>query len=130
MEQPPGALLGPYYSSCDEDNEGGPNWQYATPEILAEYNQAIREAAWRNDCLFVDVCAVQDGVHWTVHEDGVHANDLGHLLIANSIFQVLATNCSGLALETKNLERSGIPPWRDESVLKRTTEFGSNGSAR
>ena len=51
-----------------------------------------------------------------VHYDGVHANDLGHRLIAHEIFQTLAQNCSGLALRTKRLEETS-DRWRDESVL-------------
>ena len=51
-----------------------------------------------------------------VHHDGVHANDLGHLVVANKIFEVLAQHCSGLALHTQALEQSA-PRWRDESVL-------------
>ncbi len=38
--------------------------------------------------------------------------------MANKIFEVLASNCSGLTLETKHLEQH-IPPWRDESTLRR-----------
>ena len=52
-----------------------------------------------------------------VHDDGVHANDLGHRIIANEIFKVLAQHCSGLAIRTKQLEKTS-DRWRDESVLK------------
>jgi hypothetical protein len=34
------------------------------------------------------------------------------------VFEVLASNCSGLAKETQELENR-IPRWRDESVLQR-----------
>ena len=52
-----------------------------------------------------------------IHEDGVHANDLGHRIVAHSIFRVLAQNCSALAAKTKEAEKTS-PRWRDESVLK------------
>ena len=58
-----------------------------------------------------------DEAVWLVHHDGVHANDLGHLVVANKIFEVLAQNCSGLAKHTKEMEQQ-IPPWRDESMLR------------
>ena len=57
------------------------------------------------------------GAGWMVHYDGCHANDLGHRIVANRIFEVLAQNCSGLARWTKSQERA-IPRWRDESCLK------------
>lgn len=66
---------------------------------------------------FVDILAANGETGWLMHFDGVHANDLGHRIIANEVFKVLAQNCSGLAVHTKVLERVS-PRWRDESVLK------------
>jgi hypothetical protein len=54
---------------------------------------------------------------WLVHRDDIHATDLGHRVVANKIFEVLATNCSGLALETKEREKMSAP-WRDESTVQ------------
>ncbi len=68
-------------------------------------------------CLFVDLLAAYGDADWLVHHDGVHANDLGHRVVANKIFEVLAANCSGLSLATRKLEEE-IPPWRDESTLQ------------
>ena len=59
-----------------------------------------------------------------VHYDGVHANDLGHRLVAHTIFQTLAQHCSGLAIRTKRLEQTS-EPWRDESTLMR--DYGYEG---
>jgi len=66
---------------------------------------------------FLDLLGVYGEAPWLIHDDGVHANDLGHRLVANQIFAVLASNCSGLARETRELEQF-IPRWRDESVLQ------------
>ncbi len=70
-----------------------------------------------SDCLFVDLLASYREADWLAHHDGCHANDLGHRVVANKIFEVLASNCSGLALETKALEKQ-IAPWGDESTLR------------
>ena len=56
------------------------------------------------------------GAEWMVHYDGVHANDLGHLVVAHRIFEKLLQSCSGLSLHTRALERTA-PRWRDESTL-------------
>ena len=69
-------------------------------------------SAWSGDLL-----SAFGDADWMVHGDGVHANDLGHRVVANAVFQVLAANCSGLALETKEMEKN-IAPWRDESTLQ------------
>ncbi len=113
--QPLIVLPGPYYMT--DFTVGGSDWSHASVEVFRKYNAAIERLAERLDCLFVDLMAAYAGADWLVHHDGVHANDLGHRIVANRIFEVLAHNCSGLALETRELEKR-IPPWRDESTLQ------------
>jgi lysophospholipase L1-like esterase len=85
-------------------------------DVFATYNLVIEQVARETGCLFSDVYGSYGGRSWMVHYDGVHANDLGHRLIAHEIFQTLAQNCSGLAVRTKRLEETS-DRWRDESVL-------------
>ena len=108
-------LPGPYYMT--DFAVGTPTWGKGDLELFYEYNEAIRKLAERKECLFADLLASYRRADWLIHFDGVHANDLGHRIVANKIFEVLASNCSGLARETKVLEKS-IPRWRDESMLK------------
>jgi lysophospholipase L1-like esterase len=113
--QPLIVLLGPYYMS--DFTIGGKEWSHADLETFHRYNDATSRVAETCDCLFVDLLESYHSADWLVHHDGCHANDLGHRLVANKIFEVLASNCSGLALETRHLEKS-ILPWRDESTLQ------------
>ena len=108
-------LLGPYYMT--DFTLGGPRYSHGSLKIFHEYNDAIRSLAQEYGCLFVDLLEPYRRADWLVHHDGCHANDLGHRIVANKIFEVLASSCSGLAKETRALEDS-IPPWRDESTLK------------
>jgi len=112
--QPLIVLLGPYY--MNDFKLGGPQWSHGSLELFGQYNDAIRNVAEQCDCLFVNLLESYDQADWLVHFDGCHANDLGHRVVANKIFEVLASNCSALALETKALEKN-ILPWRDESTL-------------
>lgn len=114
--QPLIVLVGPYYMTDFE--LGGETWAHGSLEIFHQYNDAIRALAEETDCLFADLLETYGEADWLVHGDGVHANDLGHRLVANKIFEVLASNCSGLANETKLLEKQ-IAPWRDEATLQR-----------
>jgi len=109
-------LVGPYYMTGFD--KFGPHWNHATLKTFHQYNEAIAKVARAKDSLFVDLLATYGNASWLVHHDGVHANDLGHRLVANKIFEVLAANCSGLARETQELEKH-IPRWRDETVLQR-----------
>jgi lysophospholipase L1-like esterase len=107
-------LLGPYFMtafSC-----GGAPWSHGSIELFHAFNDLISAVARAKGCLFVGLLKAYGGAPWMVHQDGVHANDLSHLVVANKIFEILARNCSGLAKHTKAAEHD-IPPWRDESVL-------------
>lgn len=114
--QPLVVLLGPYYMTGFD--KFGPDWNHATLALFQQFNQAIADVAASQECLFVDLLSAYNNADWLVHHDGVHANDLGHRLVANKIFEVLASHGSGLARETQELEQY-ILPWRDESVLQR-----------
>ena len=114
--QPLIVLLGPYYMT--DFKLGGPQWSHGSLEVFRQYNAATERLAEKLDCLFVDLLVAYGQADWLVHHDGVHANDLGHRVVANKIFEVLASNCSGLALETKHLEQC-IAHWRDESTLQK-----------
>ncbi len=114
--QPLIVLLGPYYMTGFD--QFGPHWNKATLELFHRFNEATSKVAVDKDCLFVDLLSAYGNANWLIHHDTVHANDLGHRIVANKVFEVLASNCSGLARETQELEQQ-IPRWRDESVLQR-----------
>ncbi len=113
------ALLGPFYmlDFAGEWSASRQRWSHASLDLFHSFNGATRAVAAETDCLFVDILAANGHTDWMVHYDGVHANDLGHRIIANRVFEVLAQNCSGLAVRTKVLEQTS-PRWRDESMLK------------
>jgi lysophospholipase L1-like esterase len=112
-------LLGPYYMT--DFLRGAPEWGHGSLGVFHAFNEAISSVAQEEGCLFVDALAANGETGWMVHYDGVHANDLGHRIIANRIFEILAQNCSGLAIRTKQAEKTS-PRWRDESTLKE--EYG------
>jgi lysophospholipase L1-like esterase len=108
-------LLGPYY--MHDFKLGGLTWSHASIDTFAQFNEGIAAVAKQEDCLFVDLLDAYQETHWMIHYDGVHANDLGHRIVANRIFEVLAQHCSSLAKKTKEAEKTS-PRWRDESCLK------------
>lgn len=107
-------LVGPYFNT--RFDLGGDRWSHANLETFVAFNEGIAGVAREKKCLFADVMSGYGGAPWLVHFDGVHANDVGHLVVANRIFEVIAQNCSGISVATKRKERT-IPPWRDESSL-------------
>ena len=85
---------------------------------LMGYNAALKRLAEETDSLHADVFAAEGMAPWMIDPDGVHPNNLGHRVIANRVFEVLAQNCSGLSLKAFEL-RKNFKPWRDESVLRK-----------
>ena len=108
-------LVGPYY--MNDFTLGGTDWSHANLSQFKRFNAAVAQVASGQECLYVDVIAANGETDWMVHDDGVHQNDLGHRIVANRIFEVLAQNCSCLAKMTKKAEKNS-PRWRDESTLK------------
>lgn len=115
-------LVGPYFMTSFDGY--GDDWGHANLPTFHEFNAGVAELAVQEDCLYTDVLTASGETNWLVHFDGVHANDLGHRVIANAIFETLATSCSGLAQATQVAERVS-PRWRDESVLKGEYGFSS-----
>ena len=113
--QPLIVLIGPYYMT--DFTVGAPHWGHADLNLFHEFNDVIAQTAETCQCLYVDLLSSYRGADWLIHRDGVHANDLGHMIVANKIFELLASSCSGLAQETKHLEVE-FTPWRDESTLR------------
>ncbi len=113
--QPVIVLPGPYFMT--DFTLGGEFWNRGSLPIFYRYNEAIAAVARAEECLYVDLLAASGEAPWLIHYDGVHQNDLGHRLVANRIFEVLAQNCSGLSRRIKEAEKTS-PRWRDESTLR------------
>jgi lysophospholipase L1-like esterase len=96
-------------------------WAYYDKGGIASimgFNAAERELAAECDLLYADVFDAEGMAPWLIDPDGVHANDTGHRLIADKIFEVLANHCSCLTERTREA-RKNFKPWRDESVLRK-----------
>lgn len=77
-----------------------PPYDRGSPELTALYNEVIRQLARRNDGILADVYDAEGRADWLINQDGVHANRVGNLLIANRIFEAIAQHCSGLSNST------------------------------
>ena len=118
-------LLGPYFMT--DFAAGNSRWFHGSLDKFREYNLRTEQVAVKNSCLFVDLLSAYGDATWMVHRDGIHANDLGHMIVATEIFQALAQNCSGLAKSTEAYYEK-IPPWRDESTLQ--ADYGFEGAGK
>ena len=74
-----------------------PPYDVGSPAATEVFNLVIRQLADEHGCILADIYAAEGQADWVIHPDTVHANDLGHLLIAHRVFEAIATNCSGAA---------------------------------
>lgn len=85
-----------------------PPYNVGSKEATEVYNTVIRQLADKNDCLLADIYDAEGCADWAIHPDTVHANKLGHRLIANRVFEVIVKNCSGAAAKVaEDLKRDG-----------------------
>jgi lysophospholipase L1-like esterase len=73
-----------------------PPYDKGSIELTMRYNDGIRGLAAEFDCILADVWGAEGGADWLIHYDGVHANQVGNLVIAHRIFQAIAQHASGL----------------------------------
>ena len=112
-------LPGPYFITNFQC--GMEDWSHGYLSDLYCFNDLIAAVARQRKCIFVDLLAAYGETPWMLYYDGVHPNDLGHMIVANEIFKEIAKRCSGLGKHTKALEEK-IPRWVDDSVL--VLEYG------
>jgi lysophospholipase L1-like esterase len=79
-------------------------FNFGSVEITRQYNSAIADLAVKYDCLLADVWAAEGMADHVIHQDGVHANAVGNLLIAHKVFEVIAQNCSGISAHIHDLD--------------------------
>ena len=107
-------LLGVYHMRAYE--RYGDVWAYGNDDMAEVFNDSIRTVAHNNGVLFADIAAAQRNTLWFLDADGVHANDLGHAIIANAVFETIAQSCADLAKIALEAAKEK-PRWRDESTL-------------
>jgi hypothetical protein len=82
-----------------------PDWDHLDPEKTLAYNRVVEEVAREKGAILADIWSAEEGVDWFVDPDHCHANDLGHFVIANKVFEAIARNCSFVA---RNMPRETL----------------------
>lgn len=91
-------------------------YNQANLATLMGFNSGLKQVADECDVLYADVFAAQGAAPWMVDpENGVHPNNLGHRIVADAIFAVLAQNCSCLSQRAFELCKT-MKPWRERET--------------
>lgn len=92
-------------------------WGKANLQRFQECNREMEACAQKNSVMYADVFSAMEHAHWLVDKDKVHPNNLGHAVIANKVFEVIANHCRSLSRKAYN-DSESYTPWRDESGLR------------
>lgn len=91
------------------------------------FNLIIRQLADKHECILADIWAAEGRTDWLIHPDTVHANDLGHHLIANRVFEAIVTHCSGVALRvSQELSQAQIEVVRTMTERRKPQNYGGH----
>lgn len=83
-----------YMHECMYQFEGDETWNHSNYDVTEVFNTMLAQLARDNDIILADVYSVMKGVDWIIDQDHCHPNALGHQLIANKVFEAIATNAS------------------------------------
>jgi len=101
-----------------------PPYNLGSVESTEVFNLVIRQLAKKYECLLADIWTAEGKANWVIHPDGVHANDLGHWLIGNRVFETIAVNCSGVAAKvTADLKNARQEVARTAGVRRKLQNY-------
>ena len=95
-----------------------PPYDKGSVELTRRYNDCIRGLAAEFDCILADIWAGEGMADWLIHYDGVHANKVGQIVIANRIFEAIAQHASGLTNWV--FEQASDTRWTQNTTRLRT----------
>jgi lysophospholipase L1-like esterase len=73
-----------------------PPYDKGSVELTMRYNSSIRGLASEFDCILADAWGAEGAADWLIHYDGVHANQVGNLVLGHRVFEAIAQHCSAL----------------------------------
>ena len=73
------------------------HWGQSDYDVTEVFNLVIEQIAEANRLILADIYSAEVGVDWIIDMDHCHANDLGHRIIANKVFEAITRNCSFVA---------------------------------
>ncbi|MBI4559918.1 MAG: SGNH/GDSL hydrolase family protein [Candidatus Hydrogenedentes bacterium] len=94
-----------------------PPYDKGSVELTLAYNDCIRGLAAEYDCVVADVWSAEGGADWLIDPDGVHANNVGNLVIAHRIFEAIAQHASCLGV--KAFQDLADTKWRNDTTASR-----------
>jgi lysophospholipase L1-like esterase len=86
-------------------------------EATLKYNEAIEKLAEKHNCILADIWTAEGQTEWIMYPDGIHANFVGHMMIANCVFNAIARNCSALTCRVHAEDKPGWQSFLDEQKI-------------
>lgn len=83
-----------------------------------QYNRMLKDLAAETGCAYADVWSAQGRKNHVIHQDTVHANKVGNMLIANKVFETVIHHAPGI---TESVDRrNATTPWTLQCLKMQT----------
>ncbi len=113
-------LAGPYWNTQYNEKlwnrlKKKPEWATGEYSIFAQtgrdlvwsYLKGIEKLTCKYGCLFADLFTPTENCTWLLHDDQCHYNDIGHRVLGQILFNVIACNCSFTGKKSVRILREG-----------------------
>ena len=87
-------LVNPYYMTAYHFY---PPFDRGTPAAHVQYNSMLEKLAGEASCIYADAFSAVQGCDHAVHQDTVHMNKLGCLLVAHAVFAAIVRATPGIS---------------------------------
>lgn len=74
-----------------------------------EYNHMLKELADEKGCVYSDVWSAEGQKDWLIHQDTVHANKIGNMMIAHKVFETIVHATPGVSCNVE--KRNANTEW-------------------
>lgn len=93
-----------------------------------EYNRMLAGLALRHGCIYADVWVAEGQCSHVIHQDLVHANKVGNMLVAHKVFEAIVHAAPGIAGNVK--KRNTDTKWTRACLKWRTTSVEKSHASR
>jgi lysophospholipase L1-like esterase len=86
-----------------------PPFHHGSKTKTLAYNRTLAELAKEKGCVYADVWSAEGGKDYLVHQDTVHANKVGNMLIAHKVFEAIIQAAPGIV--GRVVKRNAATAW-------------------
>ena len=81
-----------------------------------QYNKILQKLSVEKGCVYADVWSAEAQKDWLIHQDTVHANKVGNMLIAHKVFESIVHAAPGICSHVE--KRNATTEWTENCLAQ------------